>query len=96
MACAKIIEYRFSYLQTQGFADMSRIREIKELLLLIVLGGMIGFTTNAVAQEDLQVVTSIKPLHSIVSAVMDGVGEPRLIIPGFQVIQCIDRGQHPM
>ncbi|MYD44959.1 MAG: hypothetical protein F4W92_01200 [Gammaproteobacteria bacterium] len=63
---------------------MSRIRTFKELLLLMLLGGMVGFTTSSVADEDLQVVTSIKPLHSIVSAVMSGVGEPELIIPGFQ------------
>lgn len=62
---------------------MSRIRAFKELLLLIVLGGMIGFASNSTADEHLVVVTSIKPLHSIVSAVMSGVGEPKLIIPGF-------------
>lgn len=63
---------------------MSRLRTFKELLLLIVFSGILGLATNSVAQEDLQVVTSIKPLHSIVSAVMSGVGEPKLIIPGFQ------------
>ena len=63
---------------------MPRIRAFKEFLLLIVLSGILGLTTNSQAQEDMQVVTSIKPLHSIVSAVMSGVGEPRLIIPGYQ------------
>ena len=30
------------------------------------------------AQADVYVVTSIKPIHSLVSAVMQGVGEPSL------------------
>ncbi|MXZ45013.1 MAG: hypothetical protein F4Z01_08615 [Gammaproteobacteria bacterium] len=62
---------------------MSRIGALK-VLLLAVLGSMIGFATCSFAEDELDVVTSIKPLHSIVSAVMSGVGEPKLIIPGFQ------------
>ena len=34
------------------------------------------------AKADIKVVTTIKPLHSLVSNVMDGVGEPSLIIEG--------------
>lgn len=62
---------------------MTRTGTFKELLWLTILGSMVGFATNSVAEDDLQVVTSIKPLHSIVSAVMSGVGDPTLIIPGF-------------
>ena len=36
----------------------------------------------ACASEGLSVVTSIKPIHSLVSAVMDGIGTPSLIIEG--------------
>ena len=36
----------------------------------------------AAADDELQVVASIKPVHSLVSAVMAGVGEPHLIIRG--------------
>ena len=36
----------------------------------------------ACASEGLGVVTSIKPIHSLVSAVMDGIGTPSLIIEG--------------
>ena len=36
----------------------------------------------AFASEGLSVVTSIKPIHSLVSAVMDGIGTPSLIIEG--------------
>ncbi|WP_438996747.1 metal ABC transporter solute-binding protein, Zn/Mn family, partial [Candidatus Puniceispirillum sp.] len=40
-------------------------------------------TSNiSIAQADINVVASIKPIHSLVSAVMDGVGEPFLIIDG--------------
>ena len=34
------------------------------------------------AKADVKVVTTIKPLHSLVSSVMEGVGEPSLIIEG--------------
>jgi len=34
------------------------------------------------AQAELKVVTSIKPVHSLVSAVMDGVGSPHLLVEG--------------
>ncbi|MGB2302020.1 MAG: metal ABC transporter solute-binding protein, Zn/Mn family, partial [Candidatus Puniceispirillaceae bacterium] len=34
------------------------------------------------AQADVYVVASIKPIHSLVSAVMQGVGEPSLLIEG--------------
>jgi zinc transport system substrate-binding protein len=34
------------------------------------------------AQADVNVVASIKPIHSLVAAVMEGVGEPELIIEG--------------
>ena len=34
------------------------------------------------ASADIKVVTTIKPLHSLVSNVMDGIGEPSLIIKG--------------
>ncbi len=39
-------------------------------------------TGPAVAENGLRVVASIKPVHSLVSAVMAGVGEPYLIIQG--------------
>ena len=34
------------------------------------------------AEEEIVVVASIKPIHSIVSAIMEGVGEPHLIMKG--------------
>lgn len=34
------------------------------------------------AETDIQVITSIKPVHSLASAVMNGVGEPHLLMRG--------------
>ena len=39
-------------------------------------------SANISAQADVYVVASIKPIHSLVSAVMQGVGEPSLLIEG--------------
>ncbi|PPR13318.1 MAG: High-affinity zinc uptake system protein ZnuA, partial [Alphaproteobacteria bacterium MarineAlpha12_Bin1] len=44
---------------------------------------IISFLSNtASAKEDIHVLTSIKPVHSLVSLVMKGVGNPQLIVPG--------------
>ena len=50
----------------------------------IVLGVSLTCSVAGPAAADtfLRVVTSIKPVHSLVSAVMDSVGEPQLIIKG--------------
>ncbi len=50
----------------------------------IVLGMSLtcAFAGPAAADISLRVVTSIKPVHSLVSTVMDSVGEPQLIIKG--------------
>lgn len=50
----------------------------------IVLGMSLtcSFAGPAAADTSFRVVTSIKPVHSLVSAVMDSVGEPQLIIKG--------------
>ncbi|MFK0686527.1 zinc ABC transporter substrate-binding protein ZnuA [Ochrobactrum sp. BD67] len=50
--------------------------------LLLASAFLAGLTHAAVAAERDGVVVSIKPLHSIVSAVMQGVGEPNLIVQG--------------
>ena len=40
------------------------------------------FASSLTAIAEIKVVTTIKPLHSLISNVMDGVGEPSLIIEG--------------
>jgi len=39
-------------------------------------------STALTAQADVNVVASVKPVHSLVAAVMEGVGEPKLIVKG--------------
>ena len=40
------------------------------------------FTSTAVATADVKVVASIKPVHSLVASVMQGVSEPSLLVEG--------------
>ena len=47
---------------------------------LIAMGFLIGMPT--MANAEINVVTSIKPVHSLVSSVMEGVGTPNLLIDG--------------
>ena len=48
------------------------------IILLFLL-----FTANSSANADIKVVTSIKPIHSLASYLMDGVGKPDLIVDGY-------------
>ena len=41
------------------------------------------FIANTSANADIKVVTSIKPIHSLASYLMDGVGKPDLIVDGY-------------
>ena len=51
--------------------------------IAFILLPIISFLSNtASAKEDIHVLTSIKPVHSLVSLVMKGVGNPQLIVPG--------------
>ncbi|MEN3792249.1 zinc ABC transporter substrate-binding protein ZnuA [Fulvimarina sp. MAC3] len=54
------------------------MRPIKALLLTSTLIAL----SPAAAQAEVNVVASIKPVHSLVSAIMEGVGEPGLIVDG--------------
>ena len=44
--------------------------------------GAVSLTNITAAKADIEVVTSIKPVHSLVSGVMVGVGNPSVIIEG--------------
>ena len=57
------------------------------LAVLILLFALVAAAAMASGEEEtdpgaIRVVASIKPVHSLVSAIMDGVGEPHLIIRG--------------
>ena len=56
----------------------------RRLPLALAAAALLGSaaTAPAAADDALQVVASIKPVHSLVSAVMAGVGEPHLVIRG--------------
>ena len=49
---------------------------------IITAGAIISLTNISFAMADIKVVTSIKPVHSLVSGVMSGVAVPSLIIDG--------------
>lgn len=56
---------------------------MKHFRSLLLASAFLASATNiSLAAEREGVVVSIKPLHSIVSAVMQGVGEPKLIVQG--------------
>ena len=56
----------------------------RRLPLVLAAAALLGVAAAgpAAADDELRVVASIKPVHSLVSAVMAGVGEPHLIIRG--------------
>lgn len=49
---------------------------------LILMGLWLPFAALPAAAAELQVVASIKPVHALVAGVMQGVGEPLLLVPG--------------
>ena len=57
---------------------MTNINKLPLIVSIIALLGII-----LPAKAEIKVVASIKPIHSLVSYVMDGVGTPGLIVDGF-------------
>ena len=57
---------------------MKFINQLKNYIPVMVL----ILTYSFEARSDINVVTSIKPLHSIASNIMDGVSEPTLLVEG--------------
>ena len=57
------------------------MKKLKKLPLILSILSLISFITPVNA--DVKVVTSIKPLHSLASYLMDGVGNPDLIVDGY-------------
>ena len=51
---------------------------LKKAIIFVIAPLLLSFSAKA----DIKVVTTIKPLHSLISSVMEGVGEPSLIIKG--------------
>ncbi len=53
-------------------------------ILLLISSVITSFSlTISISKADVKVVTSIKPVHSLASYVMDGVGKPEVIVDGY-------------
>ena len=57
------------------------MKKIKKLSFALSIFSILTFFTPAKAE--LKVVTSIKPIHSLASYLMDGIGKPELIVDGY-------------
>ena len=57
------------------------MKKIKKLSFTLSILSILTFFTPANAE--LKVVTSIKPIHSLASYLMDGIGKPELIVDGY-------------
>ena len=53
-------------------------------ILKLISSVLIAFlATISISKAEVKVVASIKPIHSLVSYVMDGVGKPNVIVDGY-------------
>ena len=57
------------------------MKNIKKLPLILSILSILTLFTSANAE--IKVVTSIKPIHSLASYLMDGIGKPGLIVDGY-------------
>ena len=57
---------------------MKNIKKLPFILSILSL-----FAIFSPAKADIKVVASIKPIHSLASYLMDGVGKPDLIVDGY-------------
>ena len=57
------------------------MKNLKKTTLIITILSFLSFFTSANAE--IKVVASIKPIHSLVSYLMDGVSKPSLIVDGY-------------
>ena len=57
------------------------MKNLKKLPLILTILSLVSFITPVNAE--VKVVTSIKPIHSLASYLMDGVGKPDLIVDGY-------------
>jgi zinc transport system substrate-binding protein len=57
------------------------MKKLKKITLILSILSLISFITPVNAE--VKVVTSIKPIHSLASYLMDGIGKPDLIVDGY-------------
>jgi zinc transport system substrate-binding protein len=56
------------------------MKKILQLFSSVITASLLAISTS---KADVNVVTSIKPIHSLASYVMDGVGKPDVIVDGY-------------
>jgi len=56
---------------------------MKKTLTIISIIFISFLAINSIAKAEIKVVASIKPIHSLASYVMDGVGKPDIIVDGY-------------
>merc|ERR1712070_613100 len=67
-----------------GYYNNLNIQHMKNIKKLPFILSILSFLTIFLpANADIKVVASIKPIHSLVSYLMDGVGKPDLIVDGY-------------
>ena len=61
-----------------------KIQHMKNIKKLPFILSLLSLLNNFVpANAEIKVVASIKPIHSLASYLMDGVGKPDLIVDGY-------------
>ena len=70
----------FAFADSQERTRENIMKHFRSLLLASAFMAVLGGAASAAERSG--VVVSIKPLHSLVAAVMQGVGEPKLIVQG--------------
>ena len=55
----------------------------KKILTHLLISVFVVFSLISSANSEVKVIASIKPIHSLVSYVMDGIGKPDLIVDGY-------------
>ena len=68
------------YYNTLLYYNIFMTNRIQTYLLTLIFP---VFFLISSANADVKVVTSIKPIHSLVSYIMDGVGKPDVIVDGY-------------
>ena len=58
------------------------VRQRTRAVIAVAAASLFGLAAGSAASEEVRVVATINPVHSLVSGVMAGVGEPHLIVRG--------------
>ena len=73
--------YYYIMLYYNNHLNIKIMTKLKKILFILPILSLLTIFTPANAE--IKVVTSIKPIHSLASYLMDGIGKPDLIVDGF-------------